>query len=379
MIMQSNTTLATKKQYANNKAEHIGSFLRALKLKKARYDFADRVIYEETLRQVEDVEIDNLIDIQLDLDCSVITDGDFRRAWWHFDFLQQLQGVERYKTCDGLKYKNAITKPINVRVIGKIEWLEEHTSLIHYRYLHKAIEGFATAKYCIPSPSILLFPQYRNNRFYADHLSEYIADIAQSYRDAIQALYQEGCRYLQFNDEFWAYLSDESYRGKELKDAFSAGELAGHAVEIINLALRDKPEDLFVSLHIDRGNFSSSWLYEGGYDFVSDYIFKQLTNIDRFLLEFDTDRAGSFESIEKLKGSQAEVFLGLISSKKEYIESELEIAQRIQEATKYLPIEQLGLCLQSGFASTEEGNKISYDTQWEKIKLMNKVVKKFWP
>lgn len=377
--MQSNTSLFAKKQYANNKAEHIGSFLRALKLKKARYDFADRVIYEETLRQVEDVEIDNLIDIQLDLDCLVMTDGDFRRAWWHFDFLEQLGGVEYYKTRDGLKYKNAITKPYDIRITDKVAWSNEHTSLAHYRYLHNAIEGFASAKYCIPSPSILLFPQYRNNRFYADRLSDYIADIAQSYRDAIQALYQEGCRYLQFNDEFWAYLSDESYREKELKDVFSAEELAGHAVEIINLALRDKPEDLFVSLHIDRGNFSSSWLYEGGYDFVSEYIFKKLTNIDRFLLEFDTDRAGSFESLEKLKGSQAEVFLGLISSKKEYIESELEIALRIQEATKYLPIEQLGLCLQSGFASTEEGNKISYDTQWEKIKLMNKVAKKFWP
>lgn len=377
--MQSNTSPKAKAQYANNKVEHIGSFLRALKLKKARYDFADRVIYEETLRQVEDAEIDNLIDIQLDLDCTVMTDGDFRRAWWHFDFFEQFQGVESYKTRDGLKYKDAISKPIDIRVIGEIAWPEEHTSLRHYRYLHNAIEGFATAKYCIPSPTMLLFPHLRNNRFYADRLDEYIADIGQSYREAIQALYQEGCRYLQLNDEFWAYLSDEEYRASESSSSMSTDELAKLAVQILNFALKDKPEDLFVSLQIDRGNFSSSWLYQGSYDFVSKYIFKKINNVDRFLLEFDTDRAGGFEPIELLKGTQAEVFLGLVSSKKEYLESEEDISKRIHEATQFLPIDQLGLCLQSGFASTEEGNKISYDTQWEKIKLMNKVAKKFWP
>jgi len=377
--MQSNTSPKAKAQYANNKVEHIGSFLRALKLKKARYDFADRVIYEETLRQVEDAEIDNLIDIQLDLDCTVMTDGDFRRAWWHFDFLEQFDGIESYRTRDGVKYKNAITKPYDIRITDKITWSNEHTSLTHYRYLHKSIEGFATAKYCMPSPSLLLLPQYRNNRVYTDRLNEYIADIAQAYRDAIQALYQEGCRYLQLNDEFWAYLSDEKYRAHEISAGMTIDDLAMLGVEILNLTLKDKPEDLFVSLHIDRGNFSSSWLYQGNYDFVSDYIFKKLSNIDRFLLEFDTERAGGFEPLVKLKNTQSEVFLGLISSKNEYLESEAEISKRITKATQFLPIEQLGLCLQSGFASTEEGNQLSYDTQWAKIKLMNQVAKKFWP
>lgn len=376
--MTSNITPNAKAEYAHNKVEHIGSFLRALKLKKARYDFADRVIYEETLRQIENIEIDNLIDIQLDLDCSVMTDGDFRRAWWHFDFLEQLNGIDGYKTRDGLKYKNAITKPYDIRVTDKISWSDEHTCLAHYRYLHRAIEGFATAKYCIPSPSMLLYPHLRTNRFYVNQMNDYVADIAQCYRDAIHALYAEGCRYVQLNDEFWAYLSDAGQRNKEAQLGMSPETLAMHAVDIINLALQDKPEDLFVSLHIDRGNFSSSWLYEGSYDFVSDFIFKKLNNIDRFLLEFDTERAGGFECIAKLQNTQKEVFLGLISSKNEYVESEQEIAQRIQEATQYLPLEQLGLCLQSGFASTEEGNKISYDTQWAKIKLMNTVAKKFW-
>ena len=376
--MQSNTTTLAKTQYANNKIEHIGSFLRALKLKKARYDFADRVIYEETLRQVENAEIDNLIDIQLDLDCTIMTDGDFRRTWWHFDFLEQLNGIEGYKTHHGIKYNNAITKAYNIRITDQITWSDDHTSLAHYRYLHRAIEGVATAKYCLPSPNMLLYPNIRNNRFYANRLPEYITDIGQCYRQAIQALYAEGCRYLQINDEFWAYLSDEEQRTKELESGMDPSLLATYGVEILNLALQDKPEDLFIALHIDRGNFSSSWLYQGDYDFVSEYIFEQVNNIDRFFLEFDTVRAGGFEPISKLKNSRAEVFLGLISSKTENIENPQAITQKIREASQYLPIEQLGLCLQSGFASTEEGNKISYDTQWNKIKLMHTVANEFW-
>ena len=165
-----------------------------------------------------------------------MTDGDFRRAWWHFDCLEQFAGIECYKIHDGLKYKNTITKPVDLRVTGKIEWLADHSSLRHYRYLHNAIEGFATAKYCIPSPTMLLCPQYRNNRFYADHLNEYIADIAQAYRDMIHALYQEGCRYLQLNDEFWAYLSDDLYQAKEIENGQSTDKLATYAVKFITIS-----------------------------------------------------------------------------------------------------------------------------------------------
>ncbi|MBP8063715.1 MAG: 5-methyltetrahydropteroyltriglutamate--homocysteine S-methyltransferase [Acinetobacter sp.] len=376
--MTSNTTQATKKQYANNKAEHIGSFLRALKLKKARYDFADRVIYEETLRQVENAEIDNLIDIQLDLDCTVMTDGDFRRAWWHLDFLEQFNGIEGHKIRDGLKYKDAISKPYDVRVTCKISFNEDHTCLAHYRYLHEAIDGFATAKYCLPSPNMMLYPHLRNNRTYTEKLDEYAQDLAFSFNQAIMALYTEGCRYIQINDQFLAYLCDENYRIKEIEQGVNPEDLAKLCVDVLNKTLQNKPEDLFVALHIDRGNFSSSWLYSGGYEFLADHVFEKLINIDRYLLEFDTERSGDFEPLEKLKNSQADVFLGLISSKKEMLETSDEIIERINTATNFLPLERLGLCLQSGFASMEEGNKISYDTQWKKIKLMNRVAQEIW-
>ncbi|WP_407303879.1 5-methyltetrahydropteroyltriglutamate--homocysteine S-methyltransferase [Acinetobacter sp.] len=374
----SNTIQTAKTQYAGNKAEHVGSFLRALKLKKARYDFADRVIYEETLRQVENAEIDNLIDIQLDLDCSVMTDGDFRCAWWHFDFLEQLDGIEGYKTRNGLQFKNAVTKPYDIRVVDKISFNEYHNCLAHYRYLYDAIEGFATAKYCLPSPNMMLYPHLRNNRYYAGDLDTYIQDLGLCFREAITALYDQGCRYIQINDQFLAYLCDERYRTQEREQGMSPVELAGCCVKALNLALDNKPEDLFVALHIERGNFCSSWLYQGDYDFITDHVLNKLHNIDRYFLEFDTERAGSFEPLAKLINLDLDIFLGLISTKKEMLETRSEIISRIKAASEFIPLERLGLCLQSGFASMEEGNKVSYDTQWKKIKLMNEVAKEVW-
>lgn len=376
--MSSNTSQIAKAQYINNKAEHIGSFLRPLKLKKARYDFADRVIYEETLRQVEDAEIYNLIDIQLDNDCTVMTDGDFRRGWWHYDFLEHLDGIQSYKTRDGVKYKDAVAKAYDVRVIGDIDFPEDHPCLAQYRFLHEATDGFATAKFCLPSPNMMLYPHLRNNRHYANRLHDLVNDLGKTYKKVIDALYQEGCRYIQLNDMFFAYLCDEEQREKEIQLGVNPDDLATYCVETLNLALKDKPEDLVIALHIDRGNFLSSWLYQGGYEIVSSYLFEKLQNVDRFLLEFDTERSGDFKPLSKLKNTHTEVFLGLISTKKESIEDKAKIIELIQQASEYLPLDQLGICLQSGFASMEEGNKISYDTQWKKLKLMNEIAAEVW-
>ena len=376
--MKSNTSQAEKNQYANNKVEHVGSFLRPLKLKKARYDFADRVIYQETLRQVEDAEIHNLIDIQLDNDCTIMTDGDFRRGWWHYDFLEQFEGIQGYKTRDGLQFKDVITKAYDVRVTGKIDFPEDHSSLAHYRFLHQAIDGFATAKFTMPSPNMMLYPHLRNNRHYADRLGEYVEDLGQAYQKAIQALYNQGCRYIQINDGFWAYLCDAEQRATECASGMNPDELANLAVQTLNIALANKPEDLVIALHIDRGNFLSSWLYQGGYAAIESFIFEKLHNIDRYLLEFDTERAGGFEPLAKLQGTNAEVFLGLISTKLETVEDKAQVIAKIHQASEYLPLEQLGLCPQSGFASMEEGNRISYDTQWKKLKLMNEIAQDVW-
>lgn len=376
--MLSNTSHATKLKFVSDKSEHIGSFLRALNLKKARYDFADRVIYEETLRQFENAEIDNLIDIQLDLDCSIMTDGDFRRGFWHLDFLEQFNGIESYKANKGVQFKDAVTKSYDIRVIDKITFNEDHHCLAHYRYLHDAIDGFAIAKYCMPSPNMMLYPHLRNSRYYAQNFDLYIQDIALSFKKTISSLYDQGCRYIQINDQFLAYLCDGHYRDEEIELGMNPIQLADYCVKTLNLALENKPEDLFVALHIERGNFCSSWLYEGDYEFIAEHVLTKLDNIDRFFLEFDTERAGGFEPLAKLINSNVDIFLGLISTKKEMLETESEIISRINTASKFIPLERLGLCLQSGFASMEEGNKISYDTQWKKIRLMNDVVKRIW-
>ena len=225
---------------------------------------------------------------------------------------------------------------------------------------------------------MMLYPHLRNNHHYADRLTEYVEDLGQAYQTAIQALYDQGCRYLQINDEFWAYLCDEEQRGKELASGMNPDDLANFAIQTLNVALANKPEDLVVALHINRGNFLSSWLYQGGYAAIESFIFEKLHNIDRYLLEFDTERAGGFEPLAKLQGTNAEVFLGLISTKIETVEDKTKLIAKIQQAAAYLPLEQLGLCPQSGFASMEEGNRISYDTQWKKLKLMNEIVQEVW-
>ena len=173
-------------------------------------------------------------------------------------------------------------------------------------------------------------------------------------------------------------MSDEKQRDKELALGTNPDELADFAVQTLNIALTNKPEDLVVALHINRGNFLSSWLYQGGYAEIESFIFEKLHNIDRYLLEFDTERAGGFEPLAKLQGTNAEVFLGLISTKIETVEDKTKLIAKIQQAAAYLPLEQLGLCPQSGFASMEEGNRISYDTQWKKLKLMNEIAQDVW-
>jgi 5-methyltetrahydropteroyltriglutamate--homocysteine methyltransferase len=376
--MQSNTSPQAKKRYANNKAEHIGSFLRALKLKKARYDFADRVIYQETLRQVEDQEILNLIDIQFENECHVMTDGDFRRGSWDLDFFEELIGIKRIKTRQGTQFHDAITKAHDISIMDKIAFPEDHPCLAHYRFLHQAVDGVATAKYCVPSPMMLLSPKLRKNLPYQNNMTDYFADIISTYKAMLLALYGQGCRYIQFNDMFLAYLCDENSRQQEAQKGVDPEQLAEHAVYLLNSILENKPEDLIIALHIQRGNFLSSWLYQGGYASVADTVLAKLNNIDRFFLEFDSARCGDFTPLKAFQNSDAEVFLGLISSKNEWLETKDEIKAKILAATAYLPLAQLGLSLQSGFASMEEGNKISYDTQWKKLQLLNQVAKEVW-
>uniref|UniRef100_UPI001D197FA2 5-methyltetrahydropteroyltriglutamate-- homocysteine S-methyltransferase n=1 Tax=Acinetobacter radioresistens TaxID=40216 RepID=UPI001D197FA2 len=353
-------------------------FLRPLRLKEARQAVADAKLSQAELTQIENEEILKIIELQKENNIKATTDGELRRAWWHYDFMENLIGAEGYEDSVGLKFHGVETKPHNVRIVGKLDFPENHPHLAHYKFLHDAVGTNGMAKMTIPSPNMMMRPKLRFNNTYGEDIQQYVVDLGLAYRKAVQAFYDLGCRYLQIDDVFWAYLISEEDRAREQAAGVDLDQLADFCVQTLNIALENKPEDLVVGLHICRGNFSSTWHYQGGYESIEDYIFKHLKNIDRYFLEYDTERAGGFEPLAKLQGSNAEVVLGLITSKVEELENKQAIIARIHEASQYLPLEQLALSPQCGFSSTEEGNRVPYDAQWRKLQLVNEIVADVW-
>lgn len=374
----SNTTLEARQKYAGYKADHVGSFLRPFVLKEARQNYSDGKITNAELSQIENQEILKIIELQKQNNIHAITDGELRRAWWHYDFMENLVGVEGYDTEEGIKFHGVETKPHWVRVIDKIDFPIDHPHLSHYQFLHESAGDGIITKMTIPSPNMFMRPNIRHNEVYGENIEQFVQDLGQAYKKAIHAFYDLGCRYIQLDDVFWAYLVNEEDRKRELESGMDPDKLAELSTQTINIALENKPEDLVVGMHICRGNFSSTWHYQGGYGAIEDFIFKHLKNIDRYFLEYDTERAGGFEPLAKLQGSNAEVILGLITSKVEELEDKNAIIARIYEAAQYLPLEQLGLSPQCGFSSTEEGNKVPYDAQWRKLQLINEIVAEVW-
>lgn len=373
-----NTSAEARQKYAAYKADHVGSFLRPLVLKEARQNFLEGKITREALTKIENEEILKIIELQKQNNIQAITDGELRRAWWHYDFMENLVGAEGYDAGEGLKFHGVETKPHWVRVIGKLDFSNDHPHLAHYKFLRDAVGDTAVTKMTIPSPNMFMRPNIRNNDVYAENIEQFVEDLGQAYKKAIRAFYDLGCRYIQLDDVFWAYLVNEEDRQRERESGMDPDRLAELCTQTINIALEDKPEDLVVGMHICRGNFSSTWHYQGGYSAIEDFIFKHIKNIDRYFLEYDTARAGGFEPLAKLQGSNAEVILGLITSKVEELEDKDAIIARIHEAAKYLPLEQLGLSPQCGFSSTEEGNRVPYDAQWRKLQLVNEIVAEVW-
>lgn len=377
----SNTTTAAKQRYTGYKADHVGSFLRPESIKQGRLDLAAGKISPEQLRAIEDQEIIKLVAEQKKVGIQAITDGELRRAWWHFDFMENLVGAEGYEAEQGMAFKGVVTKPHNVRVVGRLDFDEHHPHLADYRFLHEAVGdgGEFVAKMTLPSPNMMMRPNIRNNAYYGDDIEGYVRDLGLAYRKAIKAFYDLGCRYLQLDDVFWAYLCSAEQCEKERALGMDPQRLAQYCVDTLNIALEDKPDDLVIGMHICRGNFSSTWHYEGGYDVIEDFIFKNLVNIDRYFLEYDTERAGGFAPLAKLNGSDAEVVLGLVTSKVGELESKKDILARIHEAAQYLPLSQLALSPQCGFSSTEEGNKVSIQSQWDKLTFIREVAQTVWP
>ena len=339
--------------------DHVGSLLRPSRLKAARADFEHGRIDAETLTQIEDECIREVVARQEATGLRAVTDGEFRRSWWHFDYLAGLAGVEVAESDQGIQFHGVQTKSQKIVVSGRVDF-DRHYMLEHFRFLH-ATAG-VTAKMTVPSPSVLHFRGGRASiscQVYPD-LDRFFADTAEAYRKAVQAFYAAGCRYLQFDDTVWAYLCSAKERQAARDRGDDPAPLARAYAGMINHALRDKPADMAVTTHVCRGNFRSSWIAEGGYEPVAEIMLGE-TAYDGYFLEYDTERAGGFEPLRFLPRGNKRVVLGLVTSKFGELEDRDAIRRRIDDAARFADVEQFCLSPRCGFASTEEGNILSED------------------
>jgi 5-methyltetrahydropteroyltriglutamate--homocysteine methyltransferase len=360
-------------------ADHVGSFLRPKALIDARADKAAGKIDAAALRAVEDAAIRDVVAFQEGVGLKAISDGEFRRTFFHTDFLLQLDGIEEQGGME-VQFHNAIGKdvhfaPPKMVVTGKIK----HAKPIQradYEYLASIVSQ--TPKVTIPSPTMLHFRAGRegiSESVYPD-MAEFFADVASSYREEVADLTEAGCRYLQLDDTNLAYLCDDQQRENARKRGLNPDDLPRHYAKMINDAIATKADDCFTAVHLCRGNFRSSWAAEGGYEPVAEIMFNEL-NIDAFLLEYDDARSGDFAPLRFLPKGKT-VVLGLVTTKLGDLETKDEIKRRIDEAAKFAPLDQLALSPQCGFASTVHGNDIALEQQAAKMQLVLEVAEEVW-
>ena len=368
-------------QKAPFRLDHVGSFLRPERLKEARAKFNDGEITVEELERVENEEIIALIEKEKELGLKSVTDGEFRRAFWHLDFLENLDGVELVEVDHfSVQFKDKDVKPKTLRIVGKVDFSENHPFVKHFKFL-KEHAGDTPVKLTIPSPSMLhLITQVREKNYvpierYKDNEALFYDDVVKAYRKALQCFYDLGCRNIQLDDTSWGEFCALDKREAYEARGFDLEKIARDYVDVINRVIEWKPEDLVVNMHICRGNFRSTWFSSGGYEPVAKTLFGHC-RVDGFFLEYDSDRAGDFTPLRYIKDQK--VVLGLITSKSGDLEDKDEVIARIKEASQYVPLEQLCLSPQCGFSSTEEGNILTIEAQWDKLKLIDEIVREVW-
>ena len=368
-------------QKAPFRLDHVGSFLRPERLKEARAKFNDGEITAEELERVENEEIIALIEKEKELGLKSVTDGEFRRAFWHLDFLENLDGVELVEVDHfSVQFKDKDVKPKTLRIVGKVDFSENHPFVKHFKFL-KEHAGDTPVKLTIPSPSMLhLITQVREKNYvpierYKDNEALFYNDVVAAYRKAIQCFYDLGCRNIQLDDTSWGEFCALDKREAYEARGFDLEQIARDYVDVLNRVIEWKPEDLVVNMHICRGNFRSTWFSSGGYEPVAKTLFGHC-RVDGFFLEYDSDRAGDFTPLRFIKNQK--VVLGLITSKSGDLEDKGEVISRIKEASQYVPLEQLCLSPQCGFSSTEEGNILTIEAQWDKLKLIDEIVHEVW-
>jgi 5-methyltetrahydropteroyltriglutamate--homocysteine methyltransferase len=359
------------------RADIVGSFLRTSALKDARARHESGELSDIELSALEDTEIAGVVERQAEAGLQLATDGEFRRAWWHFDFFDGLDGVSVVSQDHGIQFQGVQTSSRGLRINDKIAFPDDHPMLEHYRFL-LATTG-AVAKVSIPAPTVLHF-RLENGAVdpsaYAD-AEETFDDLARAYRNAIAAFYAAGCRYLQFDDTAWAYLCSDVELVKAAERGIRTDGLAKRYAALLNASLEGKPADMTITTHVCRGNFRSTWISSGGYEPVAEQLLA-VCNYDGYFLEYDSERAGSFEPLRFLPKGDKVVVLGLVSTKTGELEDRELIKRRIMEAATFVPLEQLALSPQCGFASTEEGNDLTELQQWAKVREVVEIAAEVW-
>lgn len=367
------STLKTPFRY-----DFVGSFLRPQALKDAKESFKEGKITSEKYDKVVNEKITKLVKKQKELGFHAITDGEFRRTFWHLDFMWGFDGVEHEDTGNGVPFNAELAVLDDTYLVGKFK-AKPHPFVEYFKFLKQFEDENTVAKYTIPAPAqtflqFIVSTNIESTRKFYETDDELIEDIAAAYRDVIRQFYDAGCRNLQLDDCSW---------GSAMGDGATSGtfgknieEFKAQLLKVNNLALENKPEDMVITSHICRGNYHSTFFSSGAYDPVADYVFAK-ENVNALLLEYDDERSGGFEPLAKVS-SDKKVVLGLITTKSPKLENKEEVIKRIHEAAKYIPLDRLCLSPQCGFASCEIGNKLTEEEQWAKLKLVKEIAEEVW-
>lgn len=348
------------------KADHVGSLLRPERIHQARQDFEAGNISKDELFKIETEEIEKVVDKQIEVGLQAVTDGEFRRRFWHTDFMEHVIGFEGYVPEEGYTFVGQKTEAYNIRNIGKISFDKNHPHVKEFKLFKEIVGDRAIAKQTIPSPNQFFNYGIRNKDIYPD-IEEYANDIINAYQDAVLAFYDEGCRYLQLDDVYIARLNTEEEPYQE--SGYNREQLIDLALRVVNGVLEVKPDDLTITTHLCRGNYRSTWAFEGSYAKIAPVLFAK-EKVDGFFLEYDDDRSGDFEPLKEIPAGGPAVVLGLLTSKHGQLEDKELIKARIEEATNYVPKEQIRLSPQCGFSSTHHGNILTEEEQWDKLRYV---------
>jgi len=365
------------------RADHVGSLLRPDVVHEARKRYhAEKLGPDgfhtcDELRAIEDEAVRDYVRMQESVGLKAVTDGEMRRSFWHYDFMGALTGLELEERDEGVQFHGMNLRPIFPTITGRLDFPDDHPMLDHFRFLASVTS--VQPKISIPGPSACHFrtdPADIGPPEYADP-EVLFADLANTYRKAVRAFYDAGCRYLQMDDIFFAYLCDPKHREEKRAQGVDPDWLIGKYADTMHEAIKERPDDLVIAMHLCRGNFQSTWAAEGAYDPAADAVFNR-TGVDVYFMEYDSERAGGLEPLRLLPKGSKRVMPGFITTKTGELESIDDLKRKFDEASKYADLDQLGIAPQCGFASTEEGNVITPDDQRRKLELVVRTAEAIW-